>query len=660
MERTRLVRFGVVAGLIAGLALLTAAGVPILSFLAGLALGVLALVLAAWLLAKAYQAFLWKVGRRLAFSYFLIGVVPIPMVLLLALVTAYVIATLFLGHVFRRSLADFQMDQVRVAEAALAEFVAEGKPGADHEGAFALDYYRQGKRIGGAGLAPPSWPGWFSRPAEAQGRPNAADMARFIPRDEDGATLAVSAERGGAGVVAIYDGDIAAALRKRSGAWVSLELARISDHNIRIGVTSTSAGDEEEKQERRAKAEAKAAFFDAQRVGKTLLDQPMIMWFQPTGLEPDLTAGPAPKRELVALVQATPRFVGRQLLASPTELNGALWVALLTVATSLSLIYAVAVLIALYMIFGLSRAVNRLSGATAAVQAGNFAVRIPVTRRDQLGALQSSFNQMAANLEGLVTTAAQKEVLEKELEIAREVQESLLPSNLPRDDEVEFSTVFEPSAAIGGDYFDILQLPNGVLAVVIADVAGHGLSSGLRMAMIKAGLTVALETERHPRVIFERLDRLVRSNGDRRFFVTATLALLEVASGRLQLINAGHPPTYLLRRGEVREILLPSPPLGSFGNAYAETLLELEAEDVVIWLSDGLIEAADARGEPLGYKRLAAVLAGPAASAAEVRDRLLSAVERHSAGSIVDDDRTMVVMSYRARAKPAEEAPAAR
>ena len=286
-------------------------------------------------------------------------------------------------------------------------------------------------------------------------------------------------------------------------------------------------------------------------------------------------------------------------------------------------------------------------------------MRIPVRRKDQVGDLQRSFNQMAANLEGLVATAAQNEVLEKELEIAREIQESLLPTDLPQGEGVEFATLFEPSAAIGGDYFDILRLDDRRLAVVIADVSGHGLPSGLRMAMLKAALLILVDEGQEPERILERLDHMVRTQGGQRFFVTATLSLIDLERGLLELTNAGHPPTYLLRQGEVKEIALPGTPLGRLGRNYGRGTCELEPGDLVVWLSDGFIEALSPEGDPFGYERLLAALSGAAASAVEVRHRLLAAVEAHARGVPADDDRTLVVMHYRAPAETTEaDAPA--
>lgn len=650
MTRTSVLRAAVLAGVLALTVGVARADVPVVSFLAKLLLAGAVLALLLWLLARAYQAFLWKVSRRLAFSYFLIGVVPIPLLALLALCTTYVLATFFLGHLYRDTLAALQLQQVERAEGMLGAFATNGRPAAPRHGAFAFDYYRRGERVGGAGAAPAAWPAWLTEAPPEEMAVGAPELARFVLLEDGALTLAVAVEAGELGVTAVYTGDPAEALRRRSGAWVELVRSETAEAEPEIvtflGREARFRSPTLERQGATG-SEEQQKFFQQGEGGGSRLDRPLVYWQQLAGPVQRLADGQLVSRTLQILVTATPRLIAAQLVSGSSEHDAAVWIALLAITSVLSGIYAVAVLVALAMIFGLSRAVNRLSRATTAVQEGKFSVRIPVRRGDQVGALQRSFNDMAANLEGLVATAAQKEILEKELSIARELQESLLPGNLPQGEAVEFATLFEPSAAIGGDYFDILRLDERRLAVVIADVSGHGLSSGLRMAMLKAALLILVDEEEEPAAILRRLDALVRTNAEKRFFVTATLALFDVTTGVLDLNNAGHPPTYLLRRGEVEEILLPGAPLGSLGHRYGARKVQLEADDLVVWLSDGLIEAADPGGNAFGYDAVVEALRGPAKAALEVRSRLLSAVERHTGGHPASDDRTLVVMHYR-------------
>ena len=208
----------------------------------------------------------------------------------------------------------------------------------------------------------------------------------------------------------------------------------------------------------------------------------------------------------------------------------------------------------------------------------------------------------------------------------------------------------------------------------MADVSGHGLPTGLRMAMLKSALTILVSEERPVEEILRKLDAVVRLDREGRFFVTATVALFDFRDGTLSLTNAGHPPTYLLRPpavGEtrngveteaqetVREIVLPGQPLGGIAQTWGTEELHLRVGDLVVWLSDGLIEALDDDDEPFGYDSVVwtlrelverAAAAGRPLSADEARDGLVAAVERHTGGRPAGDDRTLVVMRYNSAA----------
>jgi len=400
----------------------------------------------------------------------------------------------------------------------------------------------------------------------------------------------------------------------------------------------------------RPKGTERNSFFGLPAEGETppWWRRPVVWWGELAGPFHSLHNGTPISEYLTASLNSTPRAIFRHLMGGSAEVNTAIWASLIAISGVLLSIYALAIIMAFFMIFGLSRAVNQLSRATSAVRRGEFSIRIPVRRRDQIGELQQSFNEMAAGLDRSVLAIAQKEVLEKELLIARQLQESLLPADIPSSDRVDFATFFQPSAAIGGDYFDILRIDEDRLMVVIADVSGHGLPTGLRMAMLKAALVILVQERKPPDEIFRRLSAMVRSEQERRFFVTSTLAVVNLARGEMELTNAAHTPTYLVRRGQVQEIALIGHPLGALGDDYGRQMVALEDGDVLIWLSDGLVEATDPSGEPFGYERLEEALRGSTESAAEVRDRLLAAEEAFTHGKPGEDDKTLVAMRYSA------------
>ena len=644
-ERSR--RILTLAAILAALGLVALARIPYVSALTRFLLAAGGVALLLWLLWRAYHAFLYKVGRRLAFSYFLLGVLPIPLLLVMLTVLAYLLAGFFLGHLYRDAVDSVQRELTAAAQGRLAAF-SPSDPPRQGTGDIVFGYYRNGRKLAGDPRLPARWPAWLELPGPLvlQGK-RLEPVPRFVTPSHGGRpTLAAAAARDGLGVVALYGGDLDAELGQRSDVWT--ELFRSDDPDLdTISVTVSGRKLPLQHVRKDQQAADAARFFKRLSRGQKHWDDPLLWWGEISGSLTDLATGRLATEYVAANLNATPNIAMRHLFSSAAEIDALAWATLLVAGFLLFDVYAAAALMAGFMIVGLSRAVNRLSRGTEAVRRGDFGVRIPVRRRDQVGDLQRSFNEMAGNLEILVATAAQKESLEKELELARNLQKSLLPGDLPAGGGVEFATLFEPSAAIGGDYFDVLRLSDDELAVIIADVSGHGLSSGLRMAMLKAALLILVEETREPEEILGRLDAVVRSNRERRFFVTATLALFNVRTGTLRLTNAGHPPTYRVRGAEVEEVLLPSSPLGGLGHAYGKETLQLAPGDCVVWLSDGLIEATNGADEPFGYDSVKRVLAGiPGESALTIRNRLLAAVDLHAAGQPLSDDRTLMVMRW--------------
>ena len=630
---------------LAGVIWLIELDIPVLSVM--LQLGLLA-VFTLLLLLGAFRLgrrLLWRVGRRLAFSYFLIGVLPIPMLMGTAWISGYILNGFFLGHLYRDAITSVHHDLAGEAAAQLKrrDLAAAGLV----DTTFAL--YRDGVRVEGDETSPAEWPGWL---LETTIDPELSDERRalgaFVELPDGEPTLAVAVGARERGVVAIYRGDLEQELRQRSDVWIGLlrsdaedqpRMVYLSIGDRKIPFRTPGRGREEQGRDE--------YFGITDDTQLPYFDRPIVWWGELSEPLRSLEDGSEVAENVGAMLNSSPSRAFGRFFSSSAEIDAAAWALLIGVSGLLATIYGAALVMALAIIFALSRAVNQLSRGTSAISRGDFSVRIPTKRRDQIGELQRDFNQMAEHLESLVETAAQKEIVDKELSLARDLQESLLPSDLPSAESIEFATLFEPSAAIGGDYFDILRIDEDRLAVVIADVSGHGLPTGLRMAMVKAALVILVEEAKPPEQIFTRLSDLIRSSRERRFFVTATIAVVDFRRGIIELTNAGHPPTYLLRGGEAQEILLPGPPLGTLGGDYGQRRIELEDGDIAVWLSDGLIEAANAAQDPFGYDRLLDSLRGDITSPELARERLLGALAAHTAGHPADDDRTLVAMQYR-------------
>ena len=647
----------------------------VLRTLSKLALACLVLVALIWAFRILWRRFFWRVGRRLTFSYFAVGVLPMALLALIFLLAAYLFGGFLLGHLYRDALDDLHDQLTAAAETRLADLVHR-KPGLpDRIGDLAFAEYRNGRKISGDAETPAAWPAWLEGTATGSAADTtsaALDRHPFVGLSDGRVSAAVAAKMEERGVVVFFAGDLDTELRRRTHVWLELlrddDPRRKSTTRLQIFGLDLRLGGLWLQRTPEQSAEYYLLNPPATPGEPRFFEKPTLLWMESTGALSLLSTGEQVSTSVAASLASSPPSLFHAMLSTSAEVDSAAWLALLGVAVLFAEIYLVAAGIAIFMIFGLSRAVNRLSRATEAIGRGDFSTRIPVRRKDQLGDLQRSYNSMSEHLEELIQTAAQKEVLDKELALARQVQQDLLPAAIEERPGVEFSTFFEPSAAIGGDYFDILDAGDGKVAVVVADVAGHGLAAGLRMALVKSALTLLVEDRISAPAILVRLHRLLRNKPGERSFVTASLSVFDPATGALALTNAGHPPAYVVRAaGDVEEILVPGVPLGALGasaggpgggagitgitgipSAPGATSTRLAVGDAIVWLSDGLIECCDAQGEQLGYDRIRLRLAGVPHSAAAVRDRLLDAVRLHTGGRPAEDDRTLVVMVYRA------------
>ncbi|MFI5165659.1 MAG: PP2C family protein-serine/threonine phosphatase [Thermoanaerobaculales bacterium] len=311
--------------------------------------------------------------------------------------------------------------------------------------------------------------------------------------------------------------------------------------------------------------------------------------------------------------------------------------------------YVVIISFAAIMILRVTRSTARLTKGARAVARGELGHRIPVKRRDQLGDLALSFNAMSDSVRSMLADVAEKERMAREMELAREIQSSLLPPAELASGPLAVFAYFRPATEVGGDYFDLFPLAPGRLIVSIGDVAGHGLPTGLLMAMVKSAVAALIEEGHRGGELLGRLNRVLLGQSLRQKMVSFALAEIDAANSRLEITSAGHPPGVLLAAdGGVEEVLLASLPLGHrWPDPPASQVRPFPPGSRLLLYSDGLVEARNASGVAFGYDALRAALARHTALPARgLLAALLAELDRHLAGQPLADDLTVLVIEH--------------
>jgi sigma-B regulation protein RsbU (phosphoserine phosphatase) len=244
---------------------------------------------------------------------------------------------------------------------------------------------------------------------------------------------------------------------------------------------------------------------------------------------------------------------------------------------------------------------------------------------------------------------AQRERLNRELEIAREVQEHLFPHRLPPVAGLDYCGRCRPAREVGGDYYDFLELPQGRLGIAVGDVSGKGVGAALMMASLEASLRALAAVVQDPAELMERVNSLVYQASAANRYATLFYAQYDPASRRLSYVNAGHNPPIVLRQSagsyEVLRLETGGPVIGLLPQRYRQGVFCHESGDLVVLFTDGISESMNARFEEWGEDRLIALVKTCYGSPpAEMMHRILTGAEAFAAGAPQHDDMTVVVL----------------
>ncbi len=602
---------------------------------------------------------LWRIRTKLIVSYLFIALVPVVLltlfmavafVLLLGLTASRLVtadverASDVLLTTCRAALAGLPADDAEAARTLPARLGAARELHQD----LGFTLWREGRVVASFGGAPPQLPGWLMGPS----------FKGLVPRERPG-------ER---------PDEVLRVVWKEKGDALLLELPvdsaflleierKTTIHVLTASEVQVEVRDEPEPSAGRVRVEHRPGRQASLESGGRRLTPT-----NPKGLLfvalPDRTAWETGETGALAgtpwPIQYDPLPLVRRLapIQLPKDASGRnvpdlLLYALGIVGSVFVVMYGIALALGLMLARSITRGVHALSVGTQKLREGDFAHVIKLHSRDQLGDLAGSFNLMSRGIQQLMREQAEKERLEEELRIARQIQMSLLPGEgLVSVPGVRIAALCLPAAEVGGDYYDLLPLGPTRMGVLVADVSGKGTSAALYMAELK-GLVLSLSRiYESPKQLLSEANRILSAHMDARSFVTMTYAVVDTVKQSMRFARAGHNPMIHMQARTGGTVILSPAGLGlgldpgeRFEAILEENEVALEPGDFFLFFTDGLSEAMNPAAELFGEGRLRRILEeGARLGSEELRERILEEVRRFVGDALPHDDMTLVVL----------------
>jgi sigma-B regulation protein RsbU (phosphoserine phosphatase) len=314
-----------------------------------------------------------------------------------------------------------------------------------------------------------------------------------------------------------------------------------------------------------------------------------------------------------------------------------------------------------YIARSITRPLRSLVAVTEIMASGNFDVELPRARsNDEVGTLTNSFQAMATSLKeyvrNLTETTAAKERIESELNLATDIQASLLPRifpPFPNRKEFEIYASMDPAKEVGGDFYDYFFIDDHKICFLIADVADKGVPAALYMMVAKTLLKSEGQRLGKPELILSCVNNILAADNDSCMFATVFCATLDTRSGEVHFASAGHNPPLLMTSQEIRYLAVRNGVvLGPMPDAVynSETIL-LEPGDTLFLYTDGVSEAKNPEQQLYGEARLLQALhEAPNENLSDLIRHIRSEVQRYANGAPQSDDITMLAITYRGSA----------
>jgi serine phosphatase RsbU (regulator of sigma subunit) len=317
---------------------------------------------------------------------------------------------------------------------------------------------------------------------------------------------------------------------------------------------------------------------------------------------------------------------------------------------NITLVTALAVLLSVLGAFFLSSAItkpiNALAEGARIAGSGDLNHKIDIKNKNELGLLANAFNAMTEDLKKAQKAELERLALEKELEIAWKIQDSLLPKIFPDMEKYDVAAFYKPAKEIGGDYYDVIPLGSGRFGIVMADVSGKGIPAALIMTMLSGVLNIEARANQDPVQAITKLNDVLLARVTGSMFATVFYAVLDTGNNSLEMVSAGHHEilVYRERQGKVETYCPKGAAIGvlkgkEFEARIQKTVLSIEKGDKLLLFTDGISEARAAGGGRFGMERTAQSLEKNGSKTCRaVLDGLLGDVEVFTGGQEQSDD----------------------
>jgi serine phosphatase RsbU (regulator of sigma subunit) len=358
------------------------------------------------------------------------------------------------------------------------------------------------------------------------------------------------------------------------------------------------------------------------------------------------------KQTILLTIQTSISTILRELFSEKNPLSLVVMIVLFSLAALLFFLETFVLIFGVRITTGITSAVKTLHRGTRRIAEGDLDTKIVIPSEDELGDLATSFNVMAGAVKKGREEAIERERLERELETARQIQEKLLPHEMPQLPGFEIAGTSLPSQQVGGDYFDFLDMGTGKLGIAIADVSGKGIPAALLMANLQASLHAQVIKKGSVADVASRMNSLLVKSTDTHMFATFFYGILDQMKSTFTSTNAGHNPPLLFRvDGKIKRLEAGGLVLGFLPDQnYSQQTVKIKQGEVVVLFTDGITEAAGPSSGKIsenlfGEERLIEVIrASLTKSAVEIQAAILQAISDHTADTPQFDDITLVLI----------------